>query len=130
MPKIQRTRNGGTMTEAEFFAAIRSALRKRFRGWKPMRQALLNARRPAQNNKRLKYEYQCAECKGWFAEADVHIDHIVPCGSLRSFEDLPGFAARLTAEDPTAFQVLCKKVCHHKKTQDERSARRSIQKSP
>ena len=85
------------MTEAAFFGWIRSLLRMRYmRGWK--------------------WEYQCADCKDWFLRKEVDIDHIVPCGTLKSFKDLSLFCERLFVEKE-GLQVLCK-VCHKKKTHD------------
>lgn len=46
---------------------------------------------------------------------EVEVDHIVPCGTLKCVEDLPGFVTRLFCE-ADGFQVLCKANCHSKKT--------------
>lgn len=113
-------RNGGTMTESMYFSKIRSALRKAFQYWIPATEALEKASRPSQSkNKRLKKEYQCNHCKNWFPNKQVQIDHIVPCGSLNSYDDIKNFIISLTPENIDAFQVLCK-PCHNKKTQNER----------
>lgn len=123
--KVPKTRNGGTMTEAQYFQKIRSTLRRAFRWWIPMKQALEKAKRKSQSlNKKLKWEYQCKECKGWFPRKQVEVDHIIPCGSLRTLDDIPGFIERLTAEGTNAYQVLCK-TCHGHKTQSESKQRRA-----
>src|SRR5687767_4665568 len=102
-----KTRNGGTMTEAQYFQKLRYSLRKAFRWWVPMTIALKRASRPSQSqNKRVKVEYQCAECQKWFQRKDVQIDHIVPCGSLNTYDDLVPFVKNLTQESPDAFQIL------------------------
>ena len=120
MTKAIRTRNGGTMTEAQYFGKLRSSLRKAFQWWEPMKFALNAARRKSQSdNKRLKFEYRCALCNQWFARKDVEIDHIIPCGSLIHYEDIAEFVKKLTPEDPGAYQVLCKKH-HQEKTNLER----------
>jgi hypothetical protein len=104
-----KTRNAGTLTESEYFSKIRSMLRSGFRYWKPMQLALQKASRPSQSiNKRLKTEYQCAACKKWFKRADVQIDHIEECGSLKTYDDIVPFIQRLTVEDVKAYQILCK----------------------
>lgn len=109
-PKVPRTRNGGTMTESAYFSKIRSALRNAFKFWKPMQDVLKENSRPSQSvNKKIKIEYQCNKCKKWFKRADVQIDHIVECGSLKCYEDISIFIERLTAEDKSAYQILCKK---------------------
>lgn len=46
---------------------------------------------------------------------EVQIDHIEPAGSLKGFDDLPGFVERLFCE-VDGLQVLCKDGCHNKKT--------------
>jgi len=115
--KIPRPYAGGSMTEAAFFGMIRSALR-RVR-WTPKYEALNKAKRelkPKKGNQ--KYEYQCADCKKWFKGKEVQVDHIIPCGSLKGWDDLVCFAQRLYCE-VELLQVLCKK-CHQEVTNKER----------
>lgn len=103
------SKNGGTMTESQYFSKIRSMLRSGFRYWKPMQLALEKASRPSQStNKRIKKEYQCAKCKNWFKRADVEIDHIEEAGSLNNYDDIVPFIQRLTKEDISSYQILCK----------------------
>lgn len=116
--KVEKTRNGKTMTEAQFFSKLRSGLRNAFRWWVPMQKALKAASRPSQStNRRLKTEYHCAHCQNWFPRTQVEIDHIVECGSLKSYDDIVPFIERLTAEDIESYQILCK-PCHRSKTDD------------
>jgi 5-methylcytosine-specific restriction endonuclease McrA len=124
MTRAVRTRNAGTWTEAAYWGRVRSHLRRLFRfNWLPAKQALEAAKRPYRGpNKRQKVEYQCAVCKEWFPRDGVEIDHVVPCGSLKSEADLAGFLTRLYPEDPAAYQVLCES-CHLRKTAAEREAR-------
>jgi hypothetical protein len=111
MPKrTPRTRNGGAWTEAHYWGRLRSALRQTFRWWGPAKQALQAAKHGR--------AYRCARCLRLHPRKEIEIDHRVPCGSLRCLEDLPGFVARLTPEDPAAFQILCK-PCHAGKTADD-----------
>jgi hypothetical protein len=74
-------------------------------------------------NKRLKSEYQCAECSKWKPRKDVQIDHVEECGSLKCYEDIAPFLKRLTPEDISAFQILCKK-CHQIRTNQQRQKRK------
>jgi len=123
------TRNASTMTESQFFSMIRSTLRSKFRYWKPMIIALNASSRPNESsNKRLKKEFQCKICQNWFKRADVQIDHIIPCGSLSSYEDVVPFIQNLTNEDPLSYQVLCK-PCHQTKTNEERQTKHAKQAS-
>jgi len=119
-PRVPKTRNAGTMTEAAFWSFIRSALRQKSRWWKPITECKTKARRPYRGpNKRQKYEYQCFLCKGWFAEKQINVDHIIPAGSLNCAQDLPGFVERLFCEQEN-LQVLCE-TCHDQKTKAEKN---------
>jgi len=114
--KVPKTRNHGTMTEAAFWSFIRSALRQKSRWFKPISEAKRLARRKYRgSNRRQKWEYQCAECKNWFSDKEIAVDHIVECGSLSCAEDLPVFVERLFCE-VEGLQILCKDGCHKKKT--------------
>ena len=118
-PKVERTRNAGTMTESAFWSFIRSALRQKSRWWKPITQCKIKARRPYKGpNKRQKFEYQCRYCEQWFPEKRVNVDHITPAGQLRTANDLPGFVERLFCEID-GLQVLCSN-CHDEKTKLEK----------
>lgn len=115
-----KTRNAGTMTDAAFWSFIRSALRQKSRWWKPISQAKAKAKRSYKGPlKRQKFEYQCAVCSNWYPDKEINVDHIIPAGTLRCADDLPGFVERLFCEVDN-LQVLCS-TCHNKKTQDEKS---------
>ena len=117
-----KTRNAGTLTESAFWSFIRSALRQKSRFWKPITQCKMKARRTYKGPlKRQKFEYQCKECSNWFPDKKINVDHIIPAGTLRCANDLPGFVERLFCEVDN-LQVLCE-TCHNKKTQDEKSKR-------
>ncbi len=119
-PRVAKTRNAGTMTESAFWSFIRSALRQKSRWWKPITQAKIAARRKYKGpNKRQQYEYLCAECKAYFPEKKINVDHIIPAGSLNCANDLPGFIERLFCEQDN-LQVLCC-TCHDKKTKAEKN---------
>ena len=113
--KVERTRAGKEWTEARYWSFIRSGLRQMSRRYPPIaRQVMIANRRPNESeNKRLKWEYLCAGCGWWFPNSEVNLDHIVPCGSLKSYADVAGFVERLFCE-PDGLQVLCTN-CHKKK---------------
>lgn len=118
--RVPRTRNGNSMTEAQFWGMLRSTLRKRWMFWKPRKYALDATRREYKGaNKRRKWEYQCNECKEWFDRKSVEVDHKNEAGSLKSYDDLPGFVERLFCEEPECYDVLCKK-CHRSKTNNQK----------
>lgn len=88
--------------------------------WRPIYQALNAARRPSRSeNKRLRWEYQCAVCKEYYARKQVEVDHNPPVGSLRCAEDLPGFVSRLFCE-ADGLRILCE-TCHAATTAAQRS---------
>lgn len=127
MPKPAKTRNLGTWTEAKYWGAIRSHLRRLFRhNWEPKKQALMASRRPSQNKARplLKWEFRCAACGEWFPREEVEIDHIIPCGSLLKEGDIGPFLTRYLPEDVSAYQIL-HLGCHSVKTNAERAAKKT-----
>ncbi len=122
--KVERTRANGEWTEARYFGFIRSSLRQASRRYPPIaRQALDAAKRKSESeNKRLKWEYQCCVCGEWFPRKQVQVDHIIPCGSLRCWDDLTGFTQRLFTE-PDNLRITCK-ACHQQITNDARKRKR------
>jgi 5-methylcytosine-specific restriction endonuclease McrA len=120
--RVPKTRNSGTLTESAFWSFIRSALRQKSRWWKPISEAKAKAKRPYKGPlKRQKFEYQCNQCKNWFPDKKINVDHICPAGSLNSAQDLPDFIERLFCEVDN-LQVLCTD-CHDKKTKLEKDAK-------
>jgi hypothetical protein len=125
--KVEKTRNLNTWTESKYFSTIRSALRKAFQYYKPMYKALELASRPyTGDNKLQKKEFQCNSCKKWFKRTEVDIDHIQELGELRKYEDIVPFIQKLTEEDVSKYQILCKKPCHLKKTLEAKEKRKSL----
>lgn len=111
---VEKPFNSGQWSRARFFGFIRSALRLASRKWPPRIEAKLKARRRLKTpgrSKRQKYEYQCCECGHWYADKEVEVDHIDPCGKLASYDDLPGFVQRLFCE-VDKLRVVCR-TCHH-----------------
>ena len=117
--RVERTRAGGNWTEARYFSFIRGLLRGGFSKYPVKHAVRIENRRKKKGSKR--FEYLCSSCKGWFPNSQVEVDHIEPAGSLKTYEDLPGFVSRLYCE-ADGLQLLCKS-CHLKKTNEERKAR-------
>lgn len=106
-------------SEARFFSFLRSALRSAWSKYPPKYTVLAKAKRKSQSeNKRLKWEFQCNKCKHWYPQKEVSVDHEVPAGTLRTFEDLPEFCRKLFCSEEE-LQVLCS-TCHSEKTRQER----------
>lgn len=116
-------------TTARFWGFIRSGLRQCFNRYPPKYECIKEAahtkedgvyKTGAKKGKvKLVRRYKCKGCLKLFMQKDVQVDHIVGAGSLKSYEDLPGFVERLFCSKE-GLQVLCK-PCHHKKTQQEKS---------
>lgn len=121
---VEKPFNAGTQSRAAFFGMLKNALRRMSMYWKPIALCKLNARRPYKgSNKRRKWEYQCNQCKNWLPGEEVSVDHIVPVGSLGSFEDIEGVVRRLFVE-VDQLQVLCS-GCHNEKSLNENNERRN-----
>ena len=120
--RVERTRAGETWTEARYFGFIRSALRKAWSRYPVRFQVLAEARRNKPKNKegRHKFEFRCSKCKKWKQQKEVEVDHIVSCGSLKKYDDLPGFVERLLCEKED-LRVVCK-PCHKKITAANKEA--------
>lgn len=73
------------------------------------------------DNKRQKFEYHCQECNGWFPQKEVQVDHVIPVGTLKSFDDLPAFCEKLFV-GVDKLRRLCL-TCHAVKTAAERKER-------
>ena len=121
-PRVPRTRAGGKWTEARYWGFIRSALREANRRFPPRYAAKAKAKK-AVVGQRHRFEFQCACCEQWFKDKEVQVDHIVPAGTLRKYEDLPKFVENMFCEED-GLQVLCK-TCHQKKTNAEREERKA-----
>lgn len=115
--RVPRTRGNQRYTESQFWGFIRAGLRSKYQRWGPRYDTIADAKRKMKVKKGNQiWEYQCCKCKKWFAQKEVEVDHINPCGSLRSFSDLPGFVERLFCEKE-GLRLLCK-PCHKKITQE------------
>lgn len=115
-----KPRCSGTMTEAQYLAWIRSALRSKSLRWPPRAEALKLARRAYKgSNKLQKWEFQCAMCSEWFKGKDVVVDHYpVAAGSILRWEDIGAFANNLYCETDN-LRVL-DKACHDAHTHAEK----------
>lgn len=106
-------------SRSKFFTFIRSGLRRLWSRWPPKYELKKKVRRKNQStNRKLKWEYQCKKCTKWFADKLISVDHIVACGTLLDYNDLPNFVKNLLCGEDN-LQVLCKK-CHQSKTTSER----------
>jgi hypothetical protein len=98
-------------TEARYWGYIRSGLRRMFQRY-PNKYKCLAASKVGRG------QYMCVECKNIHKNKDVSVDHIIPCGSLKKWEDVTPFMKALFCPLHN-LQVLCKE-CHYTKTMHER----------
>ncbi len=137
-PDVPKKKEGkvfdhGTKTRAAFFGRIRSLLRREFM-YSKVKAAVLKEASVSRNTT------LCSGCQQIVPKSVVkldkegnpvlkngktkrvnncEVDHLVECGSLRSFEDLSGFTERLFC-GAEGLRVLCK-PCHHEKTHAKKS---------
>jgi len=126
MPRVERTRNGGSETHSQHMGKIRSALRNISRWWKPFAIALKNASHTSYVGKAKRVMYLCASCNKLHGRKNVEVNHMIPLGSLKSYADLPGFCERLFVEDISHLEVLCKE-CHKEETARQREERKAAE---
>lgn len=117
----EKTRNGGTWTEARFRGFITSALRGAFRRWQPkydtLKKAYVDVRVNPRSGRMAKH-FRCAKCKDAFPQKEVQVDHKVPIGSVETWDI---YIEKLFCEDKN-LQVLCK-PCHKLKSKKETKKR-------
>lgn len=114
---VERTRAGGRWTEARFWGFIRSLLRDGSRRWPPLAwDALSLDKLRVPGSKPRVYVHKCVACGRYKIRQHVQTDHIAPCGSLKSWDDLPLFASRLFCE-VSGVRVLCIS-CHQEVTKN------------
>ncbi len=116
--KTPPCKNFPEITTAKFFSMIREALRRKSEYWAPKMIVKKKSRRAVKKG-RQKWEYKCAKCKEWFPDKQTEIDHIIPVGTLKEFNDLPKFVENLFCSEKN-LQLLCK-PCHKIKTNKERN---------
>ena len=129
---VERTRNGGTLTEAAFKTMIISALREKSRWWKPKQKCIKDARVS-------KGKYRCASCrqivpstiKGVYKTGkragkprkivNILADHIEPVvDPYVGFVSWDVYIERMFIE--TGFQAICHS-CHQEKSLTEKDIR-------
>jgi 5-methylcytosine-specific restriction endonuclease McrA len=122
-------------TQAKFFGFLRSGMREKFNRWPPKYEVIKSAAQTMlakdEHGNRVVFKtgkkagefktikmYACSECKQLFRQKEVQVDHIVPAGTLKSFDDLGLFAEKLFIGEH-GLQVMCK-ACHEVKTRKEK----------
>jgi len=86
----------------------------------PVKYTVLSAnrRKYTGKDKRIKWTYVCTVCKTERQGKEIEVDHITPAGSLKCYNDLPGFVERLFCSEDD-LRVVCK-LCHREITAKEK----------
>lgn len=111
--------NDGQWTLGRFNSFVTSILRSGSRRWGPKYTTLAEACVGVKTNKktgRQAKHYTCNACRNEFVSADVEVDHIIPIGTEKTWDE---FIDGLFCEKDN-LQVLCKE-CHAKKTKKEKA---------
>ena len=119
--KKQREYNGGDWTEGRFNSFVTSILRSGSRRWGPKYQTLNEAKTEKKVNSttgRVAQHFLCAECQKDYPQKQVEVDHIVPIGTEKTWDE---FINGLFCEADN-LQVLCK-PCHKIKTLKEKKSK-------
>lgn len=113
-------------SESRYRTFIRSNLRAMTMRWQPAQEAWKLVQRKSQlEDKRVKFEYQCANCSGWFQKKLCENNHKTPTGVMMEGMDhstIGDWVDRLLApvED---YEILCK-VCHLALSNEQNTERR------
>lgn len=94
--KVPKPFADGKLSSAAFFGMLRSCLRRKSMYWFSIQVVRKAAQIPyVGESKRMKYLYVCGDCKTAVPSTGGAVHHLVECGSLNSFEDLPEFTRKL-----------------------------------
>jgi len=116
--KKTRKYNGGAWTEGRWNSFVTSILRSGSRRWPPKYDTLNAAKTEKKVNVktgRVAQHYLCAECSLDFPAKEVQVDHIIPIGVEKTWDE---FIDGLFCEADN-LQVLCV-PCHKIKTKKEK----------
>lgn len=114
----ERLYNGGLWSLGRFNSFVTSILRSGSRRWQPKWECLNEAKTEKKINPetgRLAQHYLCALCGDEYTAKNVQVDHVIPIGKDRSWDE---FIEALYCEKNN-LQTVCI-TCHKKKTADER----------
>ena len=115
--------NDSKWTRGRFNSFVTSLLRSGSRKWEPKYTVLNEAKTERKTNEetgRLAQHYLCNGCQKDFPAKQVEVDHILPVGRDKSWdESIEGLFC-----EKENLQVLCKK-CHLTKTKQENLLRKT-----
>lgn len=102
-------------TQSAYFSWLRGGLRRMW-ARHPMSIKFKNSKcRPARPHDpisaRVKSVGECARCNKIFAKSHLEVDHMIPVGSLQSWDDVGPFVKRLLGCSSEHLRLVCKS-CH------------------
>jgi len=110
---IERPFGDGEISNAAFFGMLRAALRNKSRFFPSVAHCKERVKEPYIGiNKRRKWSYRCESCGKLKDGKEIFVHHLEECGTLTSFEDLPGFCKRLFCNSDK-LTAICE-ACHNK----------------
>ena len=106
-------------TKAAYFSWVRGQIRRSLWGRNPIKNYVKRlAAKPAPPGSRAKKVIECEFCHKDHAQSKIEVDHVVPAGSCRDWDDLGPFLRRML--DPSGgYRLLCK-PCHKTHTYAEK----------
>lgn len=106
-------------TQAAYFAWVRGQIRRGLWSRNPIKNYIKRqARKPAPKGSRAKFVITCEFCRKDHAQTKIEVDHIIPAGSLKNWEDIGPFMQRML--NPSGgYRLLCK-PCHKTHTYAEK----------
>lgn len=107
---------------------VKGSLRKAFARWPVAGEVREEAIHPTIKGPRGGKQYICSDCKNTFGITKIAVDHIdtvIPLDKTIEDMTLDEVVERMFCEKSN-LQVLCKEICHKKKTAEERKERKRI----
>ena len=105
-------------SQSAFFAFLRGQLRRSWTHYPISRKFKDGLCRTNRNGGRAKFVGDCAICNATLAKSHLQIDHVIPAGSIVSWETAGQFLKGLFTTSDN-MRLVCK-PCHHTITQMER----------
>jgi len=106
-------------SKSAYFSWIRGQIRRGLWSRNPIKNYIKRqASKPAPRGSRAKKVIQCEFCKVDHAQSKIEVDHIIPAGSLKDWEDVGPFMERML-HPSGGYRLLCK-PCHKTHTYAEK----------
>jgi len=106
-------------TKAAYFSWVRGQIRRGLWSRNPIKNYIKRqAAKPAPRGSRAKKVITCEFCNKDYAQSKIEVDHIIPAGSLKDWEDVGLFMERML-HPAGGYRLLCK-PCHKTHTYAEK----------